>query len=189
MSDAADNSNALVRPPVALLLAFVGGLGIDWLYPLRLVPADISGGWVGAAVFAAGFALALWAIATFRDAGTRVETYKATSTIVESGPYRFTRNPIYVGMFVGLIGLAIGFNSLRILAALVTAGSDGSASSGKRVRSLPGQATALLLSALLAVLAASPIHPEAQEHFIWAFCYGSALGWIAGWLSKRRLPC
>jgi protein-S-isoprenylcysteine O-methyltransferase Ste14 len=119
MSDAADNSNALVRPPIALLLAFVGGLGIDWLYPLRFVPADISGGWVGAAVFAAGFALALWAIATFRDAGTRVETYKATSTIVESGPYRFTRNPIYVGMFVGLIGLAIGFNSLWILAALV----------------------------------------------------------------------
>jgi protein-S-isoprenylcysteine O-methyltransferase Ste14 len=119
MSDAADNSNALVRPPIALLLAFVGGLGIDWLYPLRFVPADISGGWVGATVFAAGFALALWAIATFRDAGTRVETYKATFTIVESGPYRFTRNPIYVGMFVGLIGLAIGFNSLWILAALV----------------------------------------------------------------------
>jgi hypothetical protein len=57
------------------------------------------------------------------------------------------------------------------------------------VGSLPGQATALLLSALLAVLAAAPIHPEAQEHFIWAFCYGSALGWIARWLSERRLPC
>ena len=119
MSDAADNSNALVRPPIALLLAFVGGLGIDWLYPLRFVPGDISGGWAGAAVFAAGLALALWAIATFRDAGTRVETYNATSAIVESGPYRFARNPIYVGMFVGLIGLAIGFNSLWILAALV----------------------------------------------------------------------
>jgi protein-S-isoprenylcysteine O-methyltransferase Ste14 len=119
MSDAADNSNALVRPPIALLLAFVGGLAIDWLYPLRFVPANISVRWVGAAVFAAGLALALWAIATFRDAGTRVETYKATSTIVESGPYRFTRNPIYVAMFVGLIGLAIGFNSLWILAALV----------------------------------------------------------------------
>jgi protein-S-isoprenylcysteine O-methyltransferase Ste14 len=119
MSDAADNSNALVRPPIALLLAFVGGLAIDWLYPLRFVPADIPGRWVGAAVFAAGLALAFWAIATFRDAGTRVETYKATSAIVETGPYRFTRNPIYVAMFVGLIGLAIGFNSLWILAALV----------------------------------------------------------------------
>jgi protein-S-isoprenylcysteine O-methyltransferase Ste14 len=115
MSDAADNSNALVRPPIALMLAFVGGLAINWLYPLRFVPGDISGGWAGAA----GSALALWAIATFRDAGTRVETYKATSTIVKSGPYRFTRNSIYVGMFVGLIGLTIGFNSLWILAALI----------------------------------------------------------------------
>jgi protein-S-isoprenylcysteine O-methyltransferase Ste14 len=119
MSDAADNANALVRPPIALLLAFVGGLALDWLYPLRFVPAEVASGWVGAAVFACGLALALWAIATFRNAGTRVETYKATSVIVENGPYRFTRNPIYVGMFVGLIGLAIGFDSLWILVALV----------------------------------------------------------------------
>jgi len=36
-----------------------------------------------------------------------------------SGPYRFTRNPIYVGMFLGQTGLAIGFNSLWLLASLV----------------------------------------------------------------------
>ena len=35
-----------------------------------------------------------------------------TTTIVETGPYRLTRNPIYLGMVLGLIGLAIAFNSL-----------------------------------------------------------------------------
>ena len=74
--------------------------------------------WVGAAVFALAFALAVWAITTFRRAGTRVETHKPTTAIVISGPYRFTRNPIYLGMFLGQIGLAIGFNSLWILGML-----------------------------------------------------------------------
>lgn len=75
--------------------------------------------WLGGAVLAAAFALAIWAIATIRGAGTRVETYKPTTAIVTTGPYRFTRNPIYLGMLLGLIGLAIGFDSLWILAMLV----------------------------------------------------------------------
>src|SRR5690606_39461851 len=75
--------------------------------------------WIGARVFAAAFALALWALLTFRSAGTEVETVKPTTVIVEDGPYRFTRNPIYLGMFLSLIGLAIGFNSYWILVALV----------------------------------------------------------------------
>ena len=42
-----------------------------------------------------------------------------STTIVDSGPYRFTRNPIYLGMVLGLIGLAIAFNSLWLLLTLV----------------------------------------------------------------------
>jgi protein-S-isoprenylcysteine O-methyltransferase Ste14 len=53
-----------------------------------------------------------------RKAGTRVETYKPTTTIVVNGPCRFTRNPIYIGMSRGLIGLAIAFDSWWILAML-----------------------------------------------------------------------
>jgi len=51
----------------------------------------------------------------------RVErpTNRPTTTIVESGPYRFTRNPIYLGMFLGLIGLAIAFDNLWLLVMLV----------------------------------------------------------------------
>ena len=63
--------------------------------------------------------LAIWAIVTFRSAGTRVETTEPTRAIVTHGPYRFTRNPIYVGMFLGQTGLAIGFDNLWILAMLI----------------------------------------------------------------------
>jgi protein-S-isoprenylcysteine O-methyltransferase Ste14 len=114
-----DTSNAAVRPPVALILALAAGIAADRLHPLRFVPASIPGAWVGGIIFAIAFALAIWAIVTIRKAGTQVETYKPTTAIVENGPYRFTRNPIYLGMVLGLIGLAIAFDSLWILAALV----------------------------------------------------------------------
>src|SRR5262249_2113027 len=95
-----DTSNALVPPPVAWITALVWGLAVNWLYPLPFIPASVPGAWVGGAIFAIAFALAIWAIATVREAGTRVETYKPTTTIVVSGPYRFTRNPIYLGMIL-----------------------------------------------------------------------------------------
>jgi protein-S-isoprenylcysteine O-methyltransferase Ste14 len=119
MQESTDNSNAIVRPPIALALAIIVGAGLDRLYPLRFVPASVSGGWVGGIIFMIGSALAIWAIMTIRKVGTRVETTMPTTTIVTSGPYHFTRNPIYFGMFLGLVGLAIGFNSLWFFAALM----------------------------------------------------------------------
>src|ERR1700722_2391981 len=71
---------------------------------------------------AIGFGLAIWASATMHKAGTRVETYKPTTTIVADGPYRFSRNPIYLGIFVSQTGLAIGFDNLWLLAMLVPFG-------------------------------------------------------------------
>jgi protein-S-isoprenylcysteine O-methyltransferase Ste14 len=118
MREAMDNSGAAIRPPIAWALAFLAGLALDWLYPLRFVPRSVPAVWIGGAVFAAGFALAIWAIVTIRKAGSRVETNKPTTAIVADGPYRVTRNPIYIGMFMGQIGLAIGFDSLWVLAAL-----------------------------------------------------------------------
>ena len=119
MSETLDTSNVVVRPPIAWALAIVAGLGLGWLYPLQFVPTSIPGAWVGGGVFVAGFALAIWAIVTMRKAGTQVETYKPTTTIIANGPYLFTRNPIYIGMFLGQTGIAIGFDNLWVLATLV----------------------------------------------------------------------
>src|SRR5262249_23278080 len=54
-----------------------------------------------------------------RKTGTRIETNKPTTTIVANGHYGVTRKPIYICMFLGQTGLAIGFDNLWILAALV----------------------------------------------------------------------
>jgi len=119
MNQATDTANVVVLPPIAWAVAILVGLGLDRLYPLPFLPAALPHVWLGGAVFVLGVALAVWAATTFRRAGTRVEPNRPTTAIVTTGPFRFSRNPIYLGMQLGQIGLAVAFDSLWLLATLV----------------------------------------------------------------------
>src|SRR5499433_4303365 len=119
MDDTADTAQVIIRPPLAWGLAVIVGLALNWLMPMPFLPADLPAGWLGAMVFVFALALFAWAIVAITRAGSNVPTNRPTTTIVESGPYRFTRNPIYLGMFLGLIGLAVAFNTLWLLVTLV----------------------------------------------------------------------
>jgi protein-S-isoprenylcysteine O-methyltransferase Ste14 len=119
MSGPADTAQVIARPPLLWGLAVVAGFALDWLMPLRFVPAAVPAGWLGGAVLAIAVALFAWAIATVTRAGSNVPTNKPTTSIVDTGPYRFTRNPIYLGMMLGLAGLAIAFDSFWLLLTLV----------------------------------------------------------------------
>ena len=119
MADTADTANVIVRPPIAWALAVVAGLALNWLMPLPFLPAVVSAAWLGAIVFVLALVLVAWAITTMTRAGSNVPTNLPSTTIVETGPYRFTRNPIYLGMVLGLIALAVAFNDLWLLMTLV----------------------------------------------------------------------
>jgi protein-S-isoprenylcysteine O-methyltransferase Ste14 len=119
MDAAADNAQTIIRPPLAWALAVVAGLTLDALVPLRFLPARSPAAWLGAIVFVLALALFGWAIVTITRAGSNVPGNRPTTTIVEGGPYRITRNPIYLGMFLGLIGLAIAFDNPWLLMMLV----------------------------------------------------------------------
>jgi protein-S-isoprenylcysteine O-methyltransferase Ste14 len=119
MADKADTANVIVRPPIAWALALLAGWAIELLAPLPFIPDGAPTDWLGAMAFVLGVALGTWAIATMTRAGSNVPTNLPTTTIVDAGPYRFTRNPIYIGMMMGLIGEAIAFNSLWPLLSLV----------------------------------------------------------------------
>ena len=69
-------------------------------------------------MFVLALAPVAWAISTLTRAGSSVPTSLPTTTIVETGPYRFTRKPVYLGMVLGLIGLAIALNNLWLLMTL-----------------------------------------------------------------------
>jgi protein-S-isoprenylcysteine O-methyltransferase Ste14 len=119
MDGTEDTAQVIIRPPFAWGLAVIAGLALNWLVPLPFLPAELPAGWLGAMVFVLALALFAWAIVTLTKAGSNVPTSQPTTTVAETGPYRFTRNPIYLGMFLGLIGLAIAFNSLWLLLTLV----------------------------------------------------------------------
>ena len=119
MDDTANTAQVIIRPPLAWGLAVIAGLALNWLVPLPFLPVDLPAGWLGAIVFVLALALVAWAIVTITRAGSNVPTNLPTTTIVESGPYRFTRNPIYLGMFGALIGLTIAFDTLWLLLVLV----------------------------------------------------------------------
>jgi|SRR6516162_3385904 protein-S-isoprenylcysteine O-methyltransferase Ste14 len=113
-----DNAGVLVRPPVAWALAVVSGLALGWLVPSPFLPNRSLAAWTGSGVFVLALGLLAWASATIRGSGSNIPTNRSTTTIVETGPYRFSRNPIYVAMFLGLIGLAVAFDDLWLLASL-----------------------------------------------------------------------
>jgi len=119
MDDRADTAQVIVRPPLAWGLAVIAGLALDWFVPLRFLPAGLPARVIGVIVFVVALVLFAWAIVTIIRAGSNVPGNRPTTTIVAGGPYRFTRNPIYLGMFLGLIGLAIAFDSLWLLLMLV----------------------------------------------------------------------
>src|SRR6516225_5915303 len=118
MDNTADTAQVIIRPPLAWGLAVIAGLALNWLVTLPFLPAALPADWLGAVVFILALALFAWALVTIISAGSNVPTNRPTTTIVESGPYYFTRNPIYLGMFLGLIGLAIAFDNLWLLLML-----------------------------------------------------------------------
>jgi protein-S-isoprenylcysteine O-methyltransferase Ste14 len=74
---------------------------------------------IGAAVFACGIAIAIWArVHLGRNWGMPM-TEKAEPELVTSGPYRFVRHPIYSGLLVGVLGTAIATNAIGLIIVVV----------------------------------------------------------------------
>lgn len=72
-------------------------------------------GWV---VAIGGFVFSFWGIATFRRAGTTMFPFEKARQLVQDGPYRFTRNPMYVGAAITYVGFAMVMNAVWPLVLL-----------------------------------------------------------------------
>lgn len=95
-------------PPSFFLLYGLAGLAAHFAAG---GPALLRLPWLGAALFAVGLAVVLWAARSFAAAGTTIKPFERTHTLVASGPYRFTRNPMYLGMVAMLLGAALALGT------------------------------------------------------------------------------
>jgi protein-S-isoprenylcysteine O-methyltransferase Ste14 len=100
-----------VLPPVYFLLALVAMAALHYLVPIAQ-PISSPIRYTGIVLVVSAIALVLWAAFLFRRAGTTIKPFQESSALIASGPYRITRNPMYVGMAGALLGIAILLGSL-----------------------------------------------------------------------------
>jgi protein-S-isoprenylcysteine O-methyltransferase Ste14 len=110
----------IMRPPFVYLGAIALGLLLHFVWSVRLVSRVVSEPLGGTAVLVA-VALFLSVVRTLRTAGTPVPGNRPTTTIVRTGPYRYSRNPIYLSFSLLQLGVAFWVNSLWLLVTLIPA--------------------------------------------------------------------
>lgn len=103
-----DHAGIRVPPPLIFLGLVLLGPPLDSLLGLRALAMPWAAQAVAAVVLvAAGLAIVLAGIRRFARAGTRVEPWAPSSAIVSDGIYGRTRNPMYIGMAVTMLGMAL----------------------------------------------------------------------------------
>lgn len=107
----------IIPPPAWALLFILAGWGIGAL--LHLAPI-FQHTLAGVVVFALGFAVSASGRLAFAKAGTEVvPASKKNSALVISGPFKFTRNPMYLGILIAMIGLAIVIGTVTAYGAVI----------------------------------------------------------------------
>ena len=115
----ADNAGVIVRPPLLYAVALAAMLALRWLWPLPIFSGAAF--WPGLALVALAVGLLIWGRQTLVTGGTNVDPSLPSTAVVTSGPYRFSRNPLYMGLTVVYLGLTLALDTWWgiILLALV----------------------------------------------------------------------
>jgi len=109
----------LIFPPVLFALTLVTGAVLQWVVPLPFWEATWSRRILGGLLFVVALSFARWGESTMKRAGTNVRPDRPSTAIVEDGPFRYTRNPLYLSVITMFVGLAQMANSAWFLILLV----------------------------------------------------------------------
>ena len=101
-------------PPVFYLVMIVIGIGINSVVPLQWQTGFFAV-WLGIAVIGLGLMTIAWTAFEFRRHQTTIMPHKASSRIIQMGPFRVSRNPIYVCFTLIQLGVGIALGNIWIL--------------------------------------------------------------------------
>jgi protein-S-isoprenylcysteine O-methyltransferase Ste14 len=104
------NINRNIHPPFVMLAHLLVAFLLNWFLPLPITfPKSLE--WAGYALVFVGLGFAFSAVSQFGKVRTTLDPHGSVSAIVTSGPYRFSRNPIYLGFVCTLIGLPLALGN------------------------------------------------------------------------------
>lgn len=113
-----DAAAVRIFPPLVPVLTVLAGIGLQQLWPIDFgfaIPVPWRY-WAGGLVVAGAIlGLGAWAFVLFRSSGQSENPWKPTTEILERGPFRITRNPMYLQMVLACIGVAIMLANAWIL--------------------------------------------------------------------------
>jgi len=109
MVTSTDTAGVIAPPPLLYAAGLIVALVLQGFWPLRIAGSMMPG--LGLAALIAGLAIAVTGRQAMKAAGTNVNPFQPTTAIVASGPFRFTRNPLYLGLTLVYVGLAFVFNT------------------------------------------------------------------------------
>src|SRR5919112_3665134 len=111
MADGQDDPGGWGPPPLTYLLTLLLGLVLDSRLHVPFLPRGAARvlGWP---LVGGGMALATWFVRTMRSADTTLDVDKPVSSLVQDGPFRYSRNPGYLSLAMLYAGIAILRNAL-----------------------------------------------------------------------------
>lgn len=108
-------AGVIARPPLLFLAAFLIGFVLDRLLRLPFPGQGLVSWIIGGSLILIGFALFAAGIRNFMRAETPVPTNEPTRVLVTTGIHGWTRNPIYLGMFLFYGGIGVAAQNIWIL--------------------------------------------------------------------------
>ncbi|MFQ5606544.1 MAG: methyltransferase family protein [Candidatus Zixiibacteriota bacterium] len=101
-----ENPGVITLPPFIYLAGLIAGIALDFLYPLSFIPSPLSH-YIGWPLIALAIGLVNYGVKTMRAAGTHEDVRRPDTALVTGGPFRYSRNPLYISLTVTYCAIAI----------------------------------------------------------------------------------
>jgi protein-S-isoprenylcysteine O-methyltransferase Ste14 len=113
-----DNPGVIAHPPFLFIAFLAAGIVLHLIRALPLGSAPALR-WLGALLMMMGVMLAVWGRRTMTNAGTNINPKQPATFLVVTGPFRYSRNPLYLALTLAYSGLALLINTLWPLILLI----------------------------------------------------------------------
>ena len=114
-SEFPDHAGVAFHPPLLLGVLILAGFLARWITPLTFLPDRLSS-LIGPVVTVLALGLFVWAVGTMRRENASIPTGEPSDVLVTTGPFGFSRNPIYLSMLLLQLGICLWTNSIWFLA-------------------------------------------------------------------------